>query len=275
MDLPVAAKSADSRPTDATPDIHGLADKASPGSILGWALDGARPGHRLSLELCLGDEVVGTGVADRPRADLEANGIGDGRHAFEIAVPPALLQRMGELRLFGLAANGTKVRIPLRARRPPPPPAAPAPIVAPGMTQEEGASLKAELDALAKRLNEMPGAKALHAVQAQQAALANQLRGISATLDQRLAGLASREQLAETRTAQEALVGRQDAATDRVVTLENWIARLEQQVDAIATNAKTPSATPARVDIWQKVLLGTFAGALVGALATSLILRLL
>jgi hypothetical protein len=281
MDLPVIPDSAQTQPADAPPDIHGLADKAGPASILGWALDGARPGHRLNLELQLGREVIGTGVADQPRADLEANGIGDGRHGFEIAVLPALLQRIGDMRLFGLAADGTKVRVPMRMRRPPPPP--PAPVAPPGMTLEEGERLKAELAALAQRLNDLPAAKALHQALAQQTALASQVHGmgaaldqrLAAALDQRLAAVASRDQVAQAVSAQEALQGRQDAAADRIVTLENWIARLERRVEDIPTGAPTTSAPPAMVDIWQKVLFAVLVGALAGALGVGVVLRLM
>ncbi len=279
MDLPVASDSAET-PADTAPDIHGLAERAGRNSLLGWALDGSRPGHRLQLELRLGDQVISTGLADRSRADLEANGIGDGRHAFELPVAPELVHRVAEFRLFGLAADGSKRRIPMRVRRPEPlPPAAvvpaPAPAPAPGLAQEHFDRLKADVATLAQRLKQVPDGKALDDLIAQHAALAGQVRGLSAALEQRLASLASRAQMAEMTSAQAAVLAEHEAAADRLATLEAWVARLEQRAESQPASAVSPPQRAPGMDPWQKLLFAAFGGALATALLVSLVLRMM
>lgn len=56
-------------------------------AVRGWAYDERHPDRQLTVELLDGDEVVASGIADRFRRDLLDNGIGDGRHAFEIKLP--------------------------------------------------------------------------------------------------------------------------------------------------------------------------------------------
>ena len=268
MDRPVASDTADTAPSTAA-DIHGLAERAGRASVFGWAMDASRPGHRLQLELRLGDSVISTGIADRPRPDLEANGIGDGRHAFELPVEPEKLQRLAEFRLFGLAADGSRHRIPMRVPRP----AAPPPSAAPSMAAEDVERLKAELAALTRSLKQLPDAKALQGLVAQQAALAGQVRGLAATLDQAVAGMIKPEVLADVTAAQEALKASLDGAGDRIATLEAWMARMEQRVDEMPAGTNTAPAPLPTMDPWQKLLFATLGGALAGALAISLIFR--
>ncbi len=274
MDLPVASDTA-ATTTDTPPDIHGLAERAGPRNLTGWALDGSRPGHRLQLELYLGEQLISSGIADRPRPDLEANGIGDGRHAFELPVAPELLPRVAEFRLFGLAADGSKRRVPLRVRRPAEAPAAAAPAPAPVVASAELERLKADVAALAQRLARLPEAKALHDALTQQAALAGQVGATAIALDRRLAGLPGAEAFAAVITSQEALASGQQGVADRLATLETWLARLERRLDDMpAAQSGSAPAAPG-LDIWQKVLFGALVGALVGALGISLILRAL
>jgi hypothetical protein len=70
-------------------EILGRIDIADPGSVSGWAWDQARPEHRLEVQIWHGDQQLGATVADRERADLKRNGIGDGRHAFQFKLDPA------------------------------------------------------------------------------------------------------------------------------------------------------------------------------------------
>jgi DNA repair exonuclease SbcCD ATPase subunit len=57
--------------------------------VSGWAWDQARPELRLQVQIWHGDRLLGTTVADRERADLKRNGIGDGRHAFQFKLDPS------------------------------------------------------------------------------------------------------------------------------------------------------------------------------------------
>lgn len=69
-------------------DILGRIDIADVGRVSGWAWDQGRPEHRLEVEIWLGDQRLGSTVADRERADLKRNGIGDGGHAFQFKLDP-------------------------------------------------------------------------------------------------------------------------------------------------------------------------------------------
>src|SRR5262245_15881724 len=58
--------------------------------VAGWAQDQTRPDEPVSLLIFDKDRLVGRVLADRYRADLEARGIGDGKHAFEFDFPVPL-----------------------------------------------------------------------------------------------------------------------------------------------------------------------------------------
>ncbi|MCC6468565.1 MAG: hypothetical protein IT563_09600 [Alphaproteobacteria bacterium] len=78
-------------------DIAGFLDALDGRRVFGWAWDRANPAERLRIEIRVDDAVAADTVADRPRPDLKANGIGDGAHAFEAmlssdaAAPAALI----------------------------------------------------------------------------------------------------------------------------------------------------------------------------------------
>ena len=57
--------------------------------IVAWAVDAANPGRPVELEIVVGDEVIGTLVANRYRGDLYEAGFGSGAHAFMAILPPA------------------------------------------------------------------------------------------------------------------------------------------------------------------------------------------
>jgi hypothetical protein len=69
-------------------EIEGRLDAVANGRVYGWAWDRNRPGDVLEIEVRLAgpsadDRPLASGKADLPRTDLQANGVGDGRHAFE------------------------------------------------------------------------------------------------------------------------------------------------------------------------------------------------
>src|SRR5204862_5643459 len=57
-------------------------DVVSRREVAGWAQDDAQPDTPVSLLILDNDELVGRVLANRHRPDLEAAGIGSGRHAF-------------------------------------------------------------------------------------------------------------------------------------------------------------------------------------------------
>jgi hypothetical protein len=69
---------------------QGYIDGITKGWVHGWALDPDQPLERIELEVHFDGSPVGRCVADRHRPDLEARGIGDGRHGFQIELPKQL-----------------------------------------------------------------------------------------------------------------------------------------------------------------------------------------
>ncbi|MFI4949396.1 MAG: Hint domain-containing protein, partial [Alphaproteobacteria bacterium] len=96
----------DWRPLHGSPQVLGLAPPPAAAAALGalrgqldgcdrrrmwgWAQDSAAPGRRVGLRVTVNGEVIGRVLANRFRADLEAAGIGDGRHGFELLIPSDL-----------------------------------------------------------------------------------------------------------------------------------------------------------------------------------------
>jgi hypothetical protein len=99
-----------SRPPEgvaAGPSIEGFLDAVENDTIFGWAWNRGDPNQRLKVEVRDGNRALASIVADHPRSDLAANGIGDGRHAFTATVAGAdELARRGRLRLLAETPDG-------------------------------------------------------------------------------------------------------------------------------------------------------------------------
>jgi glycosyltransferase involved in cell wall biosynthesis len=70
--------------------LRGNLDRVSLYDIAGWVQDDALPDAPVPLVVTNNDVLVGRILANRYRADLEAAGIGRGRHAFEFTFPSPL-----------------------------------------------------------------------------------------------------------------------------------------------------------------------------------------
>ena len=68
----------------------GYVDAIEGTRVKGWAIDLTRPATRVHVDLQIDDQTVMTTMADTYRADIEALGVGDGKSAFEFALPPNL-----------------------------------------------------------------------------------------------------------------------------------------------------------------------------------------
>ena len=95
----------------ALPDVVGYVEAVTGDRILGWAWAPGTPEVRAVIELRLGDIVVAGTVADLPRPDLASNGIGDGRHAYDIAIPTEFRPRVAELHVFARAGDSEAIPI--------------------------------------------------------------------------------------------------------------------------------------------------------------------
>jgi len=88
--VPVAAGSAAAPAAEDFADIVGYIDSIGGSRVAGWAWNRQDPAERVAVEVRLDNQAVATVTADRPRADLERAGIGDGAHGFEARLPEPL-----------------------------------------------------------------------------------------------------------------------------------------------------------------------------------------
>ncbi len=82
--------------------LSGHLDLCSPELIEGWLYTNATPASRITLQVYVGDTLLGECVADRQRFDLQEAGYGDGRCGFSFQVPDAFR---------GLAFAETRLRL--------------------------------------------------------------------------------------------------------------------------------------------------------------------
>ncbi|WP_331376957.1 hypothetical protein [Sinorhizobium chiapasense] len=110
----VAEKSSAAPEQDNARPMNGRVDAIDQGRIFGWAFDPATPSKRLTIRVILDGSVIAEAVADRNRPDLKRNGIGDGSHAFEIALPETAAARTADLVVTALDGRGAeqKLRVP-------------------------------------------------------------------------------------------------------------------------------------------------------------------
>ena len=99
-----------------TKPVNGRVDAIDQGCVFGWAFDPAEPNRRLAIRATLDGKTIAEAVADRDRPDLRRNGIGDGKHAFEIMLPEPAVSRASDLVV--VAVNGTGNEQALRVPRP-------------------------------------------------------------------------------------------------------------------------------------------------------------
>ncbi len=90
-----------------TASIVGYIDELREDRVYGWAWDRRSPRERIEIQVWLGDRPVAIEAANRARPDLRTNGVGDGQHAFEIALPEADADNVSEpIRVFAKPPGG-------------------------------------------------------------------------------------------------------------------------------------------------------------------------
>lgn len=80
---------ADRRATAAPGRLAGRIEEASPGHVVGWALDSGLPDAPVPLEIALDGVPIAWAIADQRRPDLEMRGLGNGACAFAVRFPAA------------------------------------------------------------------------------------------------------------------------------------------------------------------------------------------
>jgi glycosyltransferase involved in cell wall biosynthesis len=89
--------------------LQGYIDEANSSRIRGWVWDPRQPEGRVALELVDGDARLASAVANQYRSDLRQAGIGDGRHAFTVALDGASLSAARNLLHLRCAETGREV----------------------------------------------------------------------------------------------------------------------------------------------------------------------
>ncbi|MDQ0560086.1 hypothetical protein QO004_001868 [Rhizobium mesoamericanum] len=115
MTNPAQRPDAASEQDNAKP-MNGRVDAIDMGRIFGWAFDPMAPDQRVTIRVLLDGKVIAEAVADRNRPDLKRNGIGDGKHAFEIALPNPVQSRANDIVV--MARNGSGSEQALRVPQP-------------------------------------------------------------------------------------------------------------------------------------------------------------
>ncbi|MBP7335247.1 glycosyltransferase family 2 protein [Niveispirillum sp.] len=112
--------------------IRGNFDCIAGRDVCGWAWDSEQPHEPVPVTVLFDNVVVAQGLANHHRPDLQAAGIGQGIHAFYIALPEDLIDgRTGILTVtagngHNLTGSPASIRLPNNRFRPvPPPPVAP------------------------------------------------------------------------------------------------------------------------------------------------------
>jgi len=100
----------------AATEIAGYVEATTATQIVGWAWTPGTPGQRVLVQALLDDAVIAEAAADRARDDLARNGIGDGRHAFELQLPEMAATRRGELRVIAKTTEGVSAPLSLPPR---------------------------------------------------------------------------------------------------------------------------------------------------------------
>lgn len=220
----------------ALPDVVGYVEAATADRLLGWAWAPGAPAQRASIELRLGDDIVAGTVADLLRPDLASNGIGDGRHAFELVIPPELRDRVAELRVFAQAAGSEPVAIG----------AAP---VADGLSEQVTKLLRG-VDML---LNSQ---RLIH-------------RNLQTALTTQPAGSHSNSE--PTTTALARMAEAQAATAEQLSAVERFVVRLDEQLSKLAPTAvKSVATTVPRAAVFALGIAGTALAVSVFGLIRSL-----
>src|SRR5581483_9783024 len=85
-------------------NLNGYLDSCYPTLVNGWIFDRDAPERRITLNVAVGDDMLGSVVADVFRRDLKESGKGDGASAFTFRFPRSLTMR--ELRQLNLRVDG-------------------------------------------------------------------------------------------------------------------------------------------------------------------------
>lgn len=233
--------------------VVGYIDEFQEDRVYGWAWDRRRPDHRMEIQIWLGDRPIATTIADRARGDLRMNGVGDGMHAFEVALPEASPDNVAKpIRVFAKSATGDLVEL---QRRPVP----------------EDTNMKGPLEASLRRIFdelEMLRVMQNRLGRATQATLGD-LRRLSGSADSSARAGATVQSADEMRAVQSL----QTVTLERLGSIEGYMLRLDSTLADLAARVDVLAKRPdeRRVPGWALVTVIAAATAAVCAAAALLL----
>jgi hypothetical protein len=86
--------------------LRGRVDAIADGRALGWAWHAGLPDERLRIDVLAAGRVIASVTAEQARIDLKRNGVGDGSHAFDFALPAGYADDAGRLEFRAVASTG-------------------------------------------------------------------------------------------------------------------------------------------------------------------------
>ena len=101
---------AGSKKTKPSSRLEGSFDHADAKTVGGWAWDRSQPHMPIKVEIYEGTALLTTMLAQEFREDLKSAGKGDGKHAFNYALPPTL--RDGQPHTISVRFAGSPTELP-------------------------------------------------------------------------------------------------------------------------------------------------------------------
>lgn len=92
-------------------NLQGFIDAVERNVVFGWAWNPQRPDDTVEVEIMLGGQRLGIVAADKFRSDLVDLEIGDGKHAFEFALPDHLVGQVDGAEIEVLF-SGSEIPLP-------------------------------------------------------------------------------------------------------------------------------------------------------------------
>lgn len=241
---------------DATAEesLGGAIDRVYETRVTGWAWDRRAPETPVDVEILVDGAPIARGRADRLREDLAHNGIGDGRHAFDIRVDQALpVDAKGRVSAVAVEPGGER-RVELINRE--------APKARAGGPQIPAVPIGAIPEALGRWLDEF------RVVQGSlENALIGAVKQVRSTAHARLAEVSDETQRFS--TALESLVNAQGLVARQIETLETVQARIDE---ALASVREAESERPRRdaAERWLKRVVAVLALTSISALGVGI-----
>jgi len=95
------------------PALEGRVDAIDQNRLYGWVWSPQSPDAKIEVVIRLNGHALLRETAENERVDLRRNGIGDGKHAFEVELPDAAVASVDSLSVCAVIP-GTKDEITLR-----------------------------------------------------------------------------------------------------------------------------------------------------------------